>query len=40
LRREPFAELQAWLGEIESFWSDELGAFKAHAERRRKGNTK
>jgi DNA-binding transcriptional ArsR family regulator len=35
LRREPFAELQAWLGEIESFWQDELGAFKAHAERRR-----
>ena len=37
LRREPLVELQAWLGEIESFWSDELGAFKAHAESRRKG---
>src|SRR5262245_30088459 len=39
LRREPFVELQAWLGEIESFWRDELGAFKAHAERRKGSKT-
>ena len=40
LRREPFVELQSWLEEIEAFWTDELGAFKAHAERRPKGNKK
>ena len=40
LRREPFAELQAWLREIEAFWTDELAAFKAHAERRAKGSKK
>ena len=34
LRRERFAELQAWLTEIEVFWTVQLGAFKAHAERR------
>jgi DNA-binding transcriptional ArsR family regulator len=37
LRREPFAELGAWLAEVEAFWSDQLGAFKAHAEKRRGG---
>jgi len=40
LRREPFAELQAWLAEIEAFWTDELRAFKRHAERGRKGQKK
>jgi len=35
LRREPFAELQSWLAEVEAFWADQLGAFKAHAERKR-----
>jgi DNA-binding transcriptional ArsR family regulator len=34
LRRAPFADLQAWLVELESFWSDQLGAFKAHVEAR------
>jgi DNA-binding transcriptional ArsR family regulator len=34
LRREPFEELQGWLAEVESFWSDQLDAFKRHAERR------
>lgn len=34
LRREPFVALQSWLGEVESFWTDQLGAFKAHAERK------
>lgn len=38
LRREPFRDLGDWLAEIEAFWSDQLAAFKAHAEsaRRRK----
>jgi DNA-binding transcriptional ArsR family regulator len=35
LRREPFTELHGWLDEIEQFWSDQLGAFKAHAEKRK-----
>jgi DNA-binding transcriptional ArsR family regulator len=35
LRPEPFAELRGWLGEVEAFWSAELAAFKAHAERTR-----
>lgn len=32
LRAEPFGELRAWLDEIEAFWTDQLSAFKAHAE--------
>jgi len=35
LRPEPFTELQHWLAEVEAFWSAELLAFKAHAERSR-----
>ena len=34
LRREPFVDLQGWLAEVEAFWSDQLGAFKAHVEAR------
>lgn len=33
LRREPFDALQAWLDQVEAFWTDQLDAFKAHAER-------
>ncbi len=33
LRPEPFIALQAWLDQLQAFWSDQLGAFKAHAER-------
>jgi DNA-binding transcriptional ArsR family regulator len=33
LRREPFDALQSWLERVESFWTDQLGSFKAHAER-------
>ncbi len=36
LRKKPFDELQAWLAQVEEFWADQLGAFKAHAERKRK----
>ena len=32
---EPFAQLRTWLDEVEGFWSAELDAFKAHAERPR-----
>src|SRR4051794_26754506 len=33
LRPEPFSELRLWLDEVEAFWSDQLRAFKTHAER-------
>jgi DNA-binding transcriptional ArsR family regulator len=36
LRREPFADLRTWLDRVESFWADQLGAFAAHTERRRR----
>lgn len=35
LRPEAFRDLHSWLEEVESFWTDQLGAFKAHAERTR-----
>lgn len=35
LRAERFSELRAWLDEIEAFWTDQLTAFKAHAEQTR-----
>jgi DNA-binding transcriptional ArsR family regulator len=35
LRPEPFAALRTWLEEVERFWTLELGAFKAYAERTR-----
>jgi DNA-binding transcriptional ArsR family regulator len=35
LRPEPFAALRSWLDEVESFWGDQLGAFKAHVEKKR-----
>lgn len=35
LRHEPFVQLRGWLDEVESFWSGELDAFKAYAERTR-----
>ena len=37
LRPEAFAELRGWLAEVEAFWGGQLDAFKAHAERTRKG---
>src|SRR5258708_3545140 len=37
LRPEPFVALQDWLEEVQRFWTDQLSAFKAHAERTRKG---
>jgi DNA-binding transcriptional ArsR family regulator len=32
---EPFVELRAWLEGVETFWADQLDAFKRHAEKRR-----
>lgn len=37
LRPEPFAALREWLDEVEAYWEDQLGAFKAHAEKTRRG---
>jgi DNA-binding transcriptional ArsR family regulator len=33
LRREPFVALQAWLDQVDAFWAEQLGAFKAHTQR-------
>jgi DNA-binding transcriptional ArsR family regulator len=33
LRQEPFSTMRGWLDEVEEFWTMELIAFKAHAER-------
>ena len=37
LRREPFDELGNWLRQVEAFWEDQLGAFREHVERTKKG---
>lgn len=37
LRPEPFRDLQAWLAQVESFWTEQLGAFRSHAEGARRG---
>lgn len=39
LRPEPFLALQAWLDQVQAFWTDQLGAFKDYAERRQKGES-
>jgi len=36
LRPEPFDDLRGWLDEVERFWSGQLAAFQAHAEKRRR----
>jgi DNA-binding transcriptional ArsR family regulator len=38
LRPEPFVTLQAWLDHVQSFWNQQLGAFKAYTESARKGD--
>jgi DNA-binding transcriptional ArsR family regulator len=35
LRPEAFVALQAWLDQVQAFWSEQLGSFKEHAERTR-----
>lgn len=37
LRPEPFMALQEWLDQVQAFWTDQLGAFKAHIERAHEG---
>ncbi|HEX4212888.1 MAG TPA: metalloregulator ArsR/SmtB family transcription factor [Candidatus Dormibacteraeota bacterium] len=37
LRTERLLALRAWLDQVESFWSAQLGSFKEHAERTRGG---
>ncbi len=39
LRHEPFIALQSWLDQVQAFWTDQLGAFKEHAERLNKGTS-
>lgn len=39
LQPKPFAELRSFVDEVESFWTGQLSAFKAHAERKH-GRTK
>ena len=34
LRPEAFVAMQAWLDQVRAFWSEQLGSFKEHAERR------
>jgi len=34
LRPEPFSALRDWLEDVERFWTLELAAFKAHAEKK------
>jgi DNA-binding transcriptional ArsR family regulator len=36
LRQEPFTALQAWLDQVQAFWTDQLGAFREHVETMRK----
>jgi DNA-binding transcriptional ArsR family regulator len=31
---KPFSDLRSWLDEVETFWGDQLAAFKAHAEQK------
>lgn len=35
LEREPFTELAGWLEQVEAFWTNQLDAFRRHAERTR-----
>lgn len=36
LQPDPFAQLRAWLDEVEQFWTVQLDAFKAHVEGKRR----
>jgi DNA-binding transcriptional ArsR family regulator len=40
LRPERLRALRAWLAETEAFWTEQLGAFRAHAERTRRTRTR
>lgn len=34
LRADPVAGLRAWLDQLQAHWDEQLGSFKAHAERK------
>jgi DNA-binding transcriptional ArsR family regulator len=34
LRPEPLVGLQAWVDQVRAFWTDQLGSFREHVERR------
>ena len=36
LKPERFTEARAWIEEVESFWTDQLDAFRAHVARKKK----
>ncbi len=40
LRPAPFGALRRWLDEVETYWAQELHAFKEHAERTRGKTTR
>jgi hypothetical protein len=37
LRPDHFVSLQAWLDQVQSFWTDQLESFKDYTERTQKG---
>jgi DNA-binding transcriptional ArsR family regulator len=37
LRPDPFVALQAWLDQVQAFWTDQLESFKDYTERTQKG---
>jgi DNA-binding transcriptional ArsR family regulator len=39
LKRDRLVALQAWLDQVQAFWTSQLGAFKEHAERVSKGQS-
>ena len=40
LRPKPFQDLQRWLTELESIWTEQLASFKAQAEGSRRGGSR
>jgi DNA-binding transcriptional ArsR family regulator len=38
LNPDRLAAVQAWLDQVQAFWSEQLGSFKEHAERTRRRN--
>jgi DNA-binding transcriptional ArsR family regulator len=39
LRQDRIVALQAWVDQVSAFWSEQLGSFKAHAERATRSGT-
>ena len=37
LRPDRIAQLQAWLDQVQAFWTEQLGSFADHAESRKRG---